>query len=292
MSNLAPQFVNAARAKNWKTAYDECNGCTMTAMLDGMQEIGADLLKDMRAQMSIFDVWGGPFMARIAWAMDVIQKWTVTVPQPQGVPDDQVGEARTFLSKNSATAGTAASTRKVRIALFWTAAAKGETLSSRLVQKARELLKSNNTGLDLDVYQAHVDLPYNGEISDSDDATKALDMAKAAPSYAGNRLVVIFYKITPTQCDANRQQCPRVPFANTPKDGAGKPYILINVNKSHPDNATLLHEIGHAAGVESRDSDDNLTDMLDVMSYGTNRTKVGANQLNKMKRQGLFFVSA
>ena len=177
MSNLAPQFVAAARAKNWKSAYDECNGCPMTAMLDGMQEIGADLLKDMRAQMSIFDVWGGPFMARIAWAMDVIQKGTVTVPQPQGVPDDQVREARTFLSKNRATAGTAASTRKVRIALFWTEAAKGEALSSRLVQKARELLKSNNTGLDLDVYQVHADLPYKGEISDSDDATKALDMA-------------------------------------------------------------------------------------------------------------------
>ena len=292
MSNLAPQFVTAARAKNWKTAYDECNGCTMTAMLDGMQEVGPDLLKDMRAQMSIFDVWGGPFMARISWAMDVIQKRTVTVPQPKGVPDDQVQEARTFLSKNPTASGSAASTKKVRIALFWTEAAKGETLSSRLVQKARELLKSNNTGFDLDVYQVHADLPYKGEISDSDDATRALDMAKSAPSYAANRLVVIFYKVTPAQCDANRQQCPRVPFGNTPKDGAGNPYILLNVNKTHPDNATLLHEIGHAAGVESRDSDDTLADLDDVMSYGTNRTKIGANQLNKMKRQGLFFVGA
>jgi hypothetical protein len=291
MSNLAPQFVNAARAKNWKTAYDECNGCTMTAMLDGMQEIGPDLLKDMRAQMATFDVWGGPFMARIAWAMDIIQKRTVTVPQPQGVPDDQVGEARTFLSKNPA-AAAAASTHKVRIALFWTEAAKGDMLSSRLVQKARELLKSNNTGFDLDVYQVHTDLPYKGEISDSNDATKALDMARAAPAYAADRLVVIFYKVTPTECDANRQRCPRVPFANTPRDGAGNPYILVNVNKTHPDNATLLHEIGHAAGVESRDSDDNLADLDDVMSYGTNRTKIGANQLNKMKRHGLFFMSS
>jgi hypothetical protein len=28
------------------------------------------------------------------------------------------------------------------------------------------------------------------------------------------------------------------------------------------------------------------------MSYGTNRTKIGANQLNKMKRHGLFFMSS
>src|SRR5262249_11163252 len=150
MSNLAPKFVAAATAKNWKTAYDECNGCTMTAMLDGMQEIGPDLLKDMRAQMSIFDVWGGPFMARIAWAMDSIQKRPVPGPKPKGVPHGQVVEARTFLAKNPAAAAAACS-KKVRIALFWTEAAKGEALSSKLVQKARELLKSNNTGFELDV---------------------------------------------------------------------------------------------------------------------------------------------
>jgi hypothetical protein len=289
MSNMAPQFVAAVKAANWKTAYNKCNGQPMYAMLDGLKEIGPLALRDMRAQMAVFDVWGGPNMPRIRFAMDVVE--TGKLPQtPAGLPPDQVTDARTFLAHTSGQAAAAA--KKIRIALFWTDLAKQETLSSGLVQKARELLRSNRTGLDLDVLPVHTSLSFPGEISDSDDAANALALAKQAPSYATDRLCVIFYKITPTQCDPNRQQCARVPYGNTPTDGMGRPYVLINVNKQHPDNATLLHEIGHAAGVQARDSDDVLTDLSDVMSYGSNRTKIGMNQLNLMNRRGLFFTGA
>lgn len=48
--------------------------------------------------------------------------------------------------------------------------------------------------------------------------------------------------------------------------------------------------MGFAAGVQSRESDDVLKDLQDVMSYGPSRTKIGFNQLNKFRRSNLFFA--
>ena len=48
--------------------------------------------------------------------------------------------------------------------------------------------------------------------------------------------------------------------------------------------------MGHAAGVQWRDSDDALKDLQDVMSYGSSRTKIGFNQLNKFRSSSLFFA--
>lgn len=70
MSSATAKFVAAARAGEWKVAYDECNGLAMYDMLDALQEIGPARLQDMRSQMAIYDVWGGPFMARIRFAME------------------------------------------------------------------------------------------------------------------------------------------------------------------------------------------------------------------------------
>src|ERR1700753_1727684 len=97
MSRLAPKFVAGAQATTWQAAYNECNGLPMFAMLDGMDEIGPALLADMRAQMASFDVWGGPNMPRIRFAMDVVQTGRVP-PPPPGLPDDQVTDARNFLA--------------------------------------------------------------------------------------------------------------------------------------------------------------------------------------------------
>ena len=40
MSNATAKFVAAARAGEWKVAYDECNGLAMYDMLDALREIG------------------------------------------------------------------------------------------------------------------------------------------------------------------------------------------------------------------------------------------------------------
>jgi len=288
MSGLAKNFVEAARRLDWKTAYDELNGCNMWGMLDGLDEIGLKAMQDMRAQMSIYDVWGGPNMPRIRFAMDAIAARKAPTP-PADLPQDQVEDARHYLQQHRG--GTApAATKRIRVALFWTQEAKKEPLSTLLVQRARELLHSSKSGFELDVSPMHVDLDYKGEITDDDDFARAMALAEAAPNYAPDRLCVIFFKITPTQCDPDKQQCPRIPFGATPRDGRGRPCVMININKSHPDNATLLHEIGHAAGIQSRDSDDALKDYDDIMSYGKNRTKISKFMIGKLSQRNLFFV--
>jgi hypothetical protein len=290
MSPIPPKdrFLIAAKALNWKIAYDECNGLNMVDMLDVLQEIGPQLLRDMRAQMAIYDVWGGPFMARIRFAMDVVELRQIPQIPDKLLPVDQVQNARDFLAHSSGLAKTRL--RPIRVTLFWTEAARTESLSTRLVQKASDLLRQNNTGFYLEVSYFRRIIDLKGEVFDSTDVENAISLAKQASSYAVNRLVVIFCRTTPLQCDPNRQRCARLPMGTTPSDGAGRPFVFINVANPHPDNGTLLHEIGHAAGIDSRDSDDALKDLDDIMSYGPSRTKVGFNQVNKLTRSGLFFV--
>jgi hypothetical protein len=282
------KFVDAAQARDWKRAYDECNGLPMADMLDSLQALGLPLLRDMRAQMPIFDVWGGPNMPRIRFAMDVVEFRKIPDNVPMDLPKDQVQDAGNFLKRSSGKA--ASDIKRIRIALFWTKEAQGEGISTQLVQKARDLLRSNNTGFELDVLYFRSDLDFKGEVLAQPDAEAAMDLARHAANYSPNRLAVIFCKTTPAACDPNRQQCARLPSGSTPRDGQGRPFVFINVFKPAADNCTLLHEIGHAAGIDSRDSDDALKDLDDIMSYGPNRTKVGTNQLNKLNRSGLFFV--
>ncbi len=287
MSGMAPKFVQAARAHSWKDAYDECNGLPMYAMLDALQELGPALVQDMRAQMAIFDVWGGPNMPRIRFAMDVVTSRRVPANRPD-LPADQIQDAERFLARTSG--GAAAPSRTLNVMLLWTEAARGEFVSTRLVQRARELLRSNNTGIDLDVLPFHGEVKLAGEIGDGGEMARAMELAAQAPQYARNRLCVIFHVTSASQCDPNRQICGRLPHGATPSDSSGRPFVFINVSHPHADHATLLHEMGHAAGIDSRDSDDALKDLDDVMSYGSNRTKIGFNQLNKFRRQNLFFA--
>src|SRR5216683_987654 len=106
MSLMPPpkmRFLSAAKSRTWKMAYDECNGLNMVDMLDCFQEIGPDLLRDMRAQMATYDVWGGPNMPRIRFAMDVVE--TRKIPEAPGdLPPDQVQNARDFLARSALSA--------------------------------------------------------------------------------------------------------------------------------------------------------------------------------------------
>jgi hypothetical protein len=285
---LGQKFIDAAKARDWKVAYDECNGLNMTDMLDSLQAIGLSLLRDMRAQMPIYNVWGGPGMPRIQFAMDVVEFRKIPADIPSDLPPQQVQDAKNFLSHNSGRA--VADLKRIRIGLFWTKAAQGEGLSTRLIQRARDLLRDNHTGFELDVFSFRSDLAFEGEVLAQPDVENAMGLAKSAASFSPNRLAIIFCRTTPPQCDPNRQQCARLPNGTTPQDDQGRPFVFINVANPHPDHGTLLHEIGHAAGIDSRDSDDALKDLDDIMSYGTNRTKVGINQINKLNRSGLFFV--
>src|SRR5215475_8051811 len=97
MSQVRDNFLAAARTRNWKTAYLNCNGLNMFEMLRGLQEVGPALLSEMRLQMSAFV--GLVDTPRIQYAMDVVQLGRLPAVAPGDLAaTGQVQEARNFLT--------------------------------------------------------------------------------------------------------------------------------------------------------------------------------------------------
>ena len=289
MSNLAPKFVAAAKARSWQTAYNESNGCPMFAMLDGMEEIGPALLADMRSQMPVFDVFGGPNMPRIRFAMDVVQTGRIPAAPP-GLPDDQVTDAQTFLAHRKSGAASGAAPKRLKIAMFWTRRAQHESVSSGLIQKARDLLKANKNMFTLDVLPNRTILPYDKEMNDTDenscttsDFDEVQKLAEKSAVSTPDRIPVIFYESEHVLNsfgdirDPNSNGCG---FQSSP----GRGFAMINSRTAHPDRATLLHEVGHGAGLEHRQ---NIP--ANIMSYGLARTEFMEDQLKILGK--CFFCS-
>jgi len=282
-------FVAYVKAKDWKSAYDQINGYNMAGMLSALKEIGPVAARDMRAQMAVYDVWGGPNMERIRFAMDVVANLKLPTP-PSWLPSDQVQEARDFLKKNAGAKPAAGAKKTIHLTLYWTKAAIGETISGRLIQRAREILRDTLPSHDLSVLPNRYVIDFDGEVLGQPDVENAIAMAEKLVPQSSNRLSVFFCKTTAPECPSG-QTCASSPHGTTPQI-KGRPYVFINVANPKSDSGTLLHEIGHAAGVQVRDSDENLKDLDDIMSYGPNRSKIGFNMTNKLNAKGLFFVTA
>lgn len=98
MGDITQDFFRAVTSgTRWKEAYDLCNGMDMFGMLRALTSLETRFLTELRARMKTYDVWGGPNMPRIAFAMDVVQNRKVPSPAPSGLPRDQVDAAATFL---------------------------------------------------------------------------------------------------------------------------------------------------------------------------------------------------
>jgi len=278
MSEVLERFKEAAQRKDWKAAYEYCNGLNMYEMLRGLDSLGPTLLNSMRAQMPIFAVWGGPNMPRIKYAMDVVQFRKL----PADVPGDlkatgQVQDAINFLAARKP---AAAPKKMLKVVLFWTTAAQGESLSTRLVQKAQDFLLRNGDRFTLHVRPERTVLPFQGDVLDKVETDQVRELAERAVHFGADRLPVIFFTFTPAACRPG-SNCPAPPFGFTPRDARGKAFVMINTSIAPaPDNVTLLHEIGHAAGIEPSDTREG--DLNNFMSNGNNRSVIREDQLKKL----------
>jgi hypothetical protein len=106
MSESLERFKKAAQAKSWKEAYDYCNSLNMFEMLRGLNSLGAPLTTDMLAQMQRLTTSGGPNMARIKYAIDVVElrKLPTTVPGDLQATN-QLQDAIDFLAECNLTGG-------------------------------------------------------------------------------------------------------------------------------------------------------------------------------------------
>jgi hypothetical protein len=115
MSEVLERFKEAARRKEWKAAYEYCNGLNMYEMLRGLDSLGSALLNDMRAQMATLSVWGGPNMPRIKYAMDVVQLGKLPTDAVGDLKaTGQVQDASNFLAAQKPAAPSGSASREVK----------------------------------------------------------------------------------------------------------------------------------------------------------------------------------
>lgn len=167
-----------------------------------------------------------------------------------------------------------------KLTLFWVE--KAGDPSKKVLDKATELLKSHNLGLD--VYPASrspaMTLKWKGKIEVSPELAKeqALELRKlchaAYPSGHG-RLPVIF---APFANLTGGDPCRTTGWTISGTDWL--PFVIVNADKVAADNVTLLHEIGHAGLGGGHPAEKGSE--TNFMSYGTNRTGMLKTQILKL----------
>ncbi len=277
--------------RNWDSAYTQLNGLSMTEMLTGLDQIGSSLLDDLDAQAAHHA--RGLNMPRMQYAIEVIQ----TRKLPAKAPGDlektgQVQAARKYLAQH---AGKAISQHRLRITFFWTKKARTETISSKLIDKAQELLESNGNEYILDVSPCRGLLATDKEqwegggdqsCKDNDEFMELYSLVKKSSLFSAGRLPVIFYQSMQTLGPYGEVNEPLQHGCGCHVE-KGKSLVLINVRKQAADHVTLLHEIGHAAGLKHDGDEDNF--MYGFPSKNTNRTKM--NQIQRKKLGKCYFCS-
>lgn len=278
MSQTLDNFKTAALAKNWSTAVPTCNGLNMYEMLRGLDSLPRNLLEDLRAQLVIFVP--GLSAERINYAIDVVKNRRLPATAPGDLnATGQVQDARNFL--NSVRAVHEGSKKKLQVALFWTMNARGEGVSSSLIQKAQDLFHGNGDQFTLDVLRVHTDLPTNQDLSEADpescgsqEFTQVQALADRSGVYGADRVPIIFYTSLVT-LDAHGSPHDPISHGCGYQASATKGYAMINVRSVAADRGTLAHELGHAAGLQHDFSDNS-----NIMSYGASRTVIKPTQLS------------
>lgn len=284
MSVVLDTFLQEVRkpSPDWDTVFRNLNGLNMYEMLRGLNSLTPALQEMVSNQTGVFI--GRYGIDRIRYALDVVRFRRIPATAPGDLAQTgQVQDARKFLAEVQA--GTATKKTVLRVSLFQTRAAQPDPLASQLVQKATQLLQTNGGHYILDFVRFMTPLPFDGEVLVDDEFEKVRDLAGAAGARP-ERLTMIFMVATPNACRPESIQCQKPAHGSTPKDRVGKPYSLINTGWRAADHATLLHEMGHAAGLNPGNHE---PDQDNFMSLGANRRKMREDQLATLGKA--FFAS-
>jgi hypothetical protein len=284
MSQLLEDFMVCADLHDWPIAIRYCNGLNMTEMLQGLNYLQREQLDDMQAQLGIYANQYGWGAERIAWAMEVVRNRRL----PAAAPGDleatgQVQDARNFLAR--ASARRPPSQKRLKITLFWTRNAQSESFSSALIQKAQELLRLNGDRFTLDVLPVRTILPTDKTLNETDpescgssDFVEVQQLATSSPAHTVERLPVIFYMSETVLGPYGTVRDP-ISHGCGYQPSPGKGFAMINGRGVGADRVTLLHEVGHGAGMPHEpDGSGNF------MSRDSNRSKINPTQLAKFAR--------
>ncbi|HEY2014023.1 MAG TPA: hypothetical protein VGH38_11015 [Bryobacteraceae bacterium] len=232
MSKERTAFQVAAVKENWLTAFQNLNALNMEEMLAALSAIPGTTLDKLIARRFAFKT--GVDMPRMEYAWTVVKNKAL----PRVAPGDlsqtgQVGMAQQFAKKAPPTSMT------LNLLVFTDTLVTNRTLFGELKTKAEAILAAQGAGFKLDVVKHPNDLNMQEIVYLQSQLEDMLEKAeKAVTTLPTDRLVALQVRVKPN-----------VGIFGEATEINGTKVVVIDTDNANPDRATLLHEIGHCAGL-------------------------------------------
>jgi hypothetical protein len=229
------KFENAVKRGNWLEAFQNLHVLNMKEMLASLDHLRtSDRLKFDALISRRFAYKDGLNMARMEYAWTVVQNRSLPLVAPGDLSQtDQVAIASRFVGRTPAARQVA-----LNIMVFTNRTVTNRSMFGELRQRADAILASQGNGFKLDVVMYPRDLELGEAIYLSEQLEELVGLAKKATSIPSNRLIVLLAKI---------QQGVGAHGLAVMVDG--KRVAVIDTENPAADRTTLLHEIGHGAGL-------------------------------------------
>lgn len=232
MSQQRTKFEAAVKAENWQEAFYNLNSLSMQEMLASLASLATTKLDKLIQRR--FAYKGGVNMPRMEYAWTVAKTRTLPLIAPGDLSTTgQVGTAAQFLKKPILNTKIA-----LNLMVFSDSIVKNRTLFPELVTRANEILRAQGDRFVVNVNSHKTDIPLQEVVYLETQISEMVDKAKKATNIPVNHLVVVLVRVK----------------ANVGVHGIaalinGRRVVVIDTDSPNPDRATLLHEIGHCAGL-------------------------------------------
>jgi hypothetical protein len=233
MSVQRTNFEAAAAKGNWAQAFMNLNTLNMSEMLNSLSTLPKATLDNLIQRRFAFK--GGLNMPRMEYAWTVVRNRQLPLVAPGDLlRDGQVQTAATFLKK----VAPASPSVTLKLIVFSDSIVKNRTLFPELKKKAEDILASQGNAFKLDITVHPTDIAYQELMYLTTQLQEMVELAKKATTIPSDRLVVLLVRLKPG-LDTHG-------LATTVD---GRRVVAIDTDTPNPDRATLLHEIGHCAGL-------------------------------------------
>lgn len=232
MSLQRTKFEQAVAKGDWTEAFLRLNGLNMEEMLDALAALPKATLDKLIERRFTFKM--GESMARMEYAWSVVKNRELPLVAPGDlVQTGQVETAARFLKKASSR-----SQITLNLIVFTDAIVTNRTLFPELRQKAEQILAAQGNNFKLDVTVHPTDIKYSEVVYLQPQIDEMVELAKNATTVPNNRLMVLLVRVSP-----------KVSIHGLAAKVNGQRAVIIDTDTPNPDRATLLHEIGHCAGL-------------------------------------------